>query len=168
MPSAQDVELQAAVSALRERDGAWMSVHVLYSACRCSNQVLDHLFSADRARPEGVDERVLLVGANAEIEARAARAGLPLSVLEPRELEAQFGITSAPLLLLVSPSDELRYAGGYSDRKQSLDIQYLQILDEARGVHSPRVRPLFGCGVSRELQAALDPLGLKYDRPSSP
>lgn len=168
VPPVDDALLQSAVSELRTREGTWMSVHVLYSGCRCSNQVLEHLLAVNRERPAGVDERVLLVGADTELEARVQRAGLALSVVETGALKTRFGVISAPLLVFLSPSDQVVYAGGYTDRKQSLDIQYLQIFAEVKRETSPRIRPLFGCGVSEDLQAAVDPFGLKYNRWSAP
>ncbi|MCR9159609.1 MAG: hypothetical protein ACE37F_04620 [Nannocystaceae bacterium] len=162
-PDPGDGELQQSLAALvpARAEGSWAAVHVLYSACRCSQRVFDHLFESPR--PDGVYETVLLVGADEEIERRAAAAGFDVRVLTPEALESEFGIVSAPLLLVLGPSAELRYAGGYTERKQGYDVQDVQIIETLQAGDDPAELPLYGCGVSKELQQLLDPMGLKYD-----
>ena len=162
LPPMSDGSTARAVASLREdaRRGAWMAVHVLYARCRCSQRVLDHLFHSER--PTAVDEHVLFIGADVDHSRRARARGFTVHVLEPKELKELYRIESAPLLLILDPSNELRYVGGYTDRKQGAAIHDLEILNQliADGVVEPR--PLFGCGVSRELQKLLDPIGIKY------
>ena len=162
-PDRTDVELQQSLAALvpAHAEGSWTAVHVLYSGCRCSQRVFDHLFESPR--PDGVYETVLLVGADAQIERRAATAGFDVWVLSPEDLESRFGIVSAPLLLVLGPEAELRYAGGYTERKQGYDVQDIKILETLQDGDDPTELPLYGCGVSKELQQILDPMGLKYE-----
>jgi hypothetical protein len=162
-PDRADTDLQHALAALvpAHAEGSWTAVHVLYSACRCSQRVFDHLFESPR--PDGVYETVLLIGADEAIEERAAAAGFDVWVLSPEDLKARFGIVSAPLLLVLGPQAELRYAGGYTERKQGYDVQDTKIIQTLQDGDDPTELPLYGCGVSKELQQILDPMGLKYD-----
>lgn len=146
-----------------ERD-SWLAVHVLYSQCRCSQRVLDEVFS--RARPDGAAEKLILVGHHEEFEARAAVAGLDTLVLEPRELSERFHIESAPLFVAIAPSGDIRYMGGYTARKQGPNIMDREILENLMHEDDVAELPLFGCAVSKELQGILDPLGIKYAQDS--
>ncbi len=165
-PDRADPLLEQSIAALVSEDGTgqWAMVHVLYSECRCSQRVFDHLF--ETTRPEGAYETVLLVGHDAAIEARADTAGFEVVVATPAELERRFGIVSAPLLLVLDPGGTLRYAGGYTERKQGYGPRDLDILAVLQRGDDPTELPLYGCGVSKELQEALDPMGIKYDRAS--
>jgi len=158
---AQDVRLERALRAVVSQGASdtWATVHVLYSECRCSQRVFDHLFESPR--PDDLHDVVLLVGADPEIERRAANAGFAVRVLEPQQLESEFGVVSAPLLFVLGPDARLRYAGGYTERKQGYDVLDLEILQALKDGREPTELPLYGCGVSKELQQILDPMGLK-------
>lgn len=162
-PDRADPELGEALAALvpEAEQESWTAVHVLYSACRCSQRVFDHLFES--ARPDGLYEVVLLVGDDASVQARAGAAGFDVITLSPTDLEERFGIVSAPLLLVMSPGGELRYAGGYTERKQGYAIEDREVIEALQSGAAPSELPLYGCGVSKELQQILDPMGLKYD-----
>jgi len=58
--------------------------------------------------------------------------------------------------------------GGYTERKQGFDIQDVSIVERLRNEKSVAELPLFGCAVSRSLQALLDPLGIKYRAEPNP
>ncbi len=163
VPESSDPRLARALAELRPPSGdpSWLAIHVLYSKCRCSQRIFDHLF--DEPRPPGVQESIVLVGADAALQRRAAQAGFELTVVSPRELEARFHVVSAPLLIALDAADVVRYAGGYTDRKQGPDIRDIAVLSALQSGRSAQELPLFGCGVSRELQELIDPLGLKYD-----
>ncbi len=165
-PDAADPQLERSLSDLvpPAAKGDWSMVHVLYSACRCSQRVFDHLFESER--PEGTYETVLLVGDDPSIERRAREAGFAVVLATPAELEERFGIVSAPLLLVLDPDGSLRYAGGYTERKQGYAPRDLEVLATLRGGNDATELPLYGCGVSKELQEVLDPMGIKYERDS--
>lgn len=160
-PAAEDPDFASRLASLRGDDAdGWFAVHVLYSKCRCSQRVFDHLFESER--PQGVAEAVLLVGADDEIERRASSRGFDLHVVTPRQLAQEYRIEAAPLLAVLSPTDQVRYAGGYTDRKQGYDVRDVEILRNLIDGEESQDLPLFGCGVSKELQQLLDPFGLKY------
>ncbi len=160
-PERSDPKLEAALVALvpDAAGESWTAVHVLYSGCRCSARVLDHLFES--ARPHGLDDVLLLVGDDASSVRRAKAAGFHVITLSPQELQERYGIVSAPLLLVLSPEHKLRYAGGYTQRKQGFANEDLEILEALQSGATPAELPLYGCGVSKELQQLLDPMGLK-------
>jgi hypothetical protein len=161
LPAEPNAQLARAVSSYRRPDErGFLALHVLYTACRCSERVLSHL----QARGAGTNlaEGVLLVGAERGHAQPLARRGFRVSVLREQELAARFHISSAPLLLIAAPDDSLRYVGGYTARKQGPAILDQPLIRAAmRGSVLENI-PVFGCAVSRSLQRLLDPFGLKY------
>lgn len=161
-PELGDVALVKALASLRGEGDArrWLAVHVLYAECRCSQRILAHLASS--RRPQAVREKLLLVG---DAEQRAAANALlagRLSVIGATAdtLRARYHIESAPLLLLLDADDVVRYAGGYSERKQGIALRDVQIIEELAAKRRPAELPLFGCAVSKELQRVLDPMSV--------
>ena len=159
-PAAEDDALVDAVGRLREPDEArWLVVHVLYAECRCSQRIFDHLLAS--TRPSGVTEKVLLVGQREEFAAAARARGIAVLDVTPRELADDYRIESAPLLLVVAPDGAVRYAGGYTERKQGPEIEDVELIERLLRDETTTPLPLFGCAVSERLQAILDPLGLE-------
>ncbi len=142
------------------KQSTWRLVHVLYAQCRCSERTFDYLF--ERGKAPAADETVVLVGKHPEYERRAREAGFSVEQISRRELKERFNVESAPLLLVVDPAGQIRYSGGYTARKQGLDYQDLAILSRLQGGAEAKTIPAYGCGVSKELQSYLDPIGVKY------
>lgn len=158
-PSAGDVALARAVASVRA-GRTQVLLHFLYAKCKCSRRIFDHLLA--RGALAGVAEQVVLVDGDAELAARLRAAGFGVSEANPRELEQRYGVSAAPLLVVAGQADTPAYVGGYTTRKQGLDVEDVRIArDVARGVPTALL-PLFGCAVSEQLQRLLDPLGLKY------
>jgi hypothetical protein len=160
-PTREDRALEQAVHALRAPGarGDWTVVHALYSKCRCSQRILTHLFN--RRPLAGTTEVILLVGSHAEYERRARESGFRLDVISPEELLKKYHFEAAPLFAVSDSNGRLRYVGGYTDRKQGLAVRDVEIIHALQANGSPRELPLFGCAVSRSLQALMDPLGIK-------
>jgi hypothetical protein len=160
-PATDQPELRAAIarSRTREEHGHWLALHVVYARCRCSQGVLSQLFA--RGPHAAVRERIVLVGAHAEYEKAARTAGFAVEVLEPHQLKARYRLEAAPVFVVADPSGDVRYLGGYSERKQGLVLRDLEILTALTGGQGVRELPLFGCAVSRALQRLFDPLRLK-------
>jgi len=144
-----DEKLAAALGARRSPDavGAWVAVHVLYSDCRCSRNIVTHLLTSER--PSGWKEAVLWVGPDDPSPALARRFDLQRVTTEDL---ARAGIQAAPLLAVLDPRNHLRYVGGYSQRKQGPTIDDLRILSEVRRGTTVARLPLFGCAVSARLR----------------
>lgn len=160
MPAKDDVGLAALAELRTPADGdAWLVVHVLYAACTCSGRVVDHL--AGDPRPAGVADRVLLVGTTPKIEERLAESRLTIVRTTPDELANRWAIEGAPMLVVIDPRGVVRYRGGYTERKQSLAIQDVEIVERLRADDTVGTLPLFGCAVSDQLRQLLDPLGLR-------
>ncbi len=153
--SVAGVRLASSVHQLRapQSAGKWLAVHVLYSECRCSQRVVAHLSSS--VRPTGWDEEVLWVGPGALDPVLASR--FRVRRLSSVEL-AHLGIDSAPLMIVASPDDEIRYAGGYSQRKQAPALDDLRILADSRRQVVASL-PVFGCAVSERLRRQFAGLG---------
>lgn len=163
LPEPGEATLQAALARLEpSAAGRWQLVHVLYAECRCSDRALQYL--SGRARPQGVVDRVLWAGESGRRLAQARARGFIVHEVSRAALEREFGLRSAPLLIVVDPAGTPRYAGGYTVRKQGLDYQDLEILAELRRGGSAGQLPAYGCAVSEDLQSAVDPIGIKYAR----
>ncbi len=149
---ARSAHLAGGLVALRPVDARspWLAVHVLYAGCRCSQRIVDHLLGD--TRPAGWSEVVAWVGA-APPPAELARR-FTVRILTRAQL-ATFGIEAAPLLVAIDPAGQVRYAGGYTTRKQGPVIEDGAILDELRSSPAPRTPealPVFGCAVSDRLK----------------
>lgn len=162
-PDANDLALALALQGLtgNRTERSWSVVHVLYARCRCSKSVLQHL--AQSQRPRAVIEHVLLAGTPSdEVSVRKllTARGFSVHLTEPENLRKRYHVESAPLLLVTDGAKAVRYAGGYSERKQSLDLQDVQIIRGLMTEQKATRLPIFGCAVSRELQRLMDPLSL--------
>ena len=160
-------KLATSLEALRPAGAAkgWFAVHVLYAECRCSQRIEEHLVAG--ARPSDWTEVVLWVGNPAGNGGTAAGGAAPspppdpaltarfdVRRIAPADL-AKLGIESAPMLVAVDPQGVIRYAGGYTERKQGPVIDDLRILAEARTSARLASLPLFGCAVSDRLRREL-------------
>ena len=140
--------------------GRTLALHVLLANCPCSRRVLDHLIARGPSR--SAEERVLLVGDEADALAPVLRArGYAVEELRATELQARYGIESAPVLVVRAATGGGYYVGGYTRRKQAAQIHDTEILERIARGESLDALPIFGCAVSARLRAALDPLGLK-------
>jgi hypothetical protein len=166
-PDAKDPLVAAAIhDRWQGSSRQWVGVHVLYSMCKCSERILRHL--AERRPLPDMTEAVVLVGPNGDFERMIREAGYALEVLTPSQLSEKYHIQSAPMFALMDESGALRYLGGYTERKQGLMIQDVSIVERLRSERPVVELPLFGCAVSRSLQALLDPLGIKYRSEGAP
>lgn len=167
-PSIEEPHLADALEALgagsRNDQCRVHAFHVLDGACRCSRRVAEHLMESER--PTDAAETVLLIGANEELHRNLERAGFGVESMEREEVARSLGFTSAPMLLVTSRLADgrptLRYSGGYTARQQALEIQDTAIIAGLLEGATPSSLPIFGCGTTASIQAALDPLGLKY------
>ncbi len=138
----------------------WLAVHVLYGRCSCSIRVIKHLLTSKR--PTGVDEVVLFVGDDPALTAKLEERGFRVISVTRAELAREYRIEAAPLLAILSPDGDIQYLGGYTSRKQGPDFKDRAVMADLMERRRPRSLPLFGCGVSKQLQSMLDPLGIKY------
>lgn len=137
----------------------WAAVHFLYAECPCSRRVLDHLLQ-QQPRAE-VAERIVLIGDATQLATNAETQGYEVDCVMPEELLTKYGVEAAPLLMIFDPQGRQRYVGGYTSRKQLLDIQDRAILGQLQSGQEVEPLPLFGCAVSGRLKSLVDPLGLK-------
>jgi len=162
LPEPDHVELQGALTDLFQAEppqAESVAIHVLYSECGCSKRVLKRL--GKRRPASGVEERVWIVDAHdGSVEALRAR-GFVARDIDRDELHDRFHIEAAPLLLLARSDGDVRYVGGYTDRKRGPEIQDLELMAAVARGERPQPLPLFGCATSARLQAQVDPLGLE-------
>ncbi len=162
-PELSDPRFVSAIAGLRpEGHRGWHAVHVLYSECRCSENVVTH--HVMRPRLEAVAETLLWVGRPTPSSVRAAERGQRVPVVDPDALERDYHVEAAPLLVAADDRDRIRYAGGYSERKQGPSIEDVSIVRELLAGGDPDSLPLFGCATARELARSLDPLSLRGAR----
>ena len=152
-------ELAAALGAFRPvgAAGSLAIVHVLYAECRCSKLVAEHL--ASKPRPAGVVEHVVIVGQDEALGSSLASRGFAVQFVSERQLAA-WGIEAAPLFVVLSAAGEVRYAGGYTERKQALFPRDREIVAALRAGDEVTPLPVFGCAVSNELKRTINPLRL--------
>lgn len=131
----------------------WLAVHVLSSECPCSLRVVAHLL--ETTRPQAWTEIILWVG-DLDPPTELTRR-FDLRRVTTVEL-ASYEIEGAPLLLAVTPAGEVRYAGGYTDRKQGPVFHDLDVLAAALVGTEPSTLPLFGCATSDRLRRILSRL----------
>jgi hypothetical protein len=160
LPKPQEyAKLERSVAALRDPAGpSWLSVHALYSHCRCSERILAQLL--DRAATSGIQEHVLWVGPSSEREAALYTKGFRVHTVSPLQLQRDFGAVAVPLLVVTDGHDRVHYAGGYG--KSSGEVRDREILETALRNERQAELPIVGCAVSRSLQKLVDPFGLKY------
>jgi hypothetical protein len=140
---------------------SWKAVHLLSVSCQCSQAVSAYLLQ--RGPFPGVGEYVILAGENAALAQHLTQAGFHVQSRSAEEIATQFQVPGAPWFILVSPAQQISYAGGYSaDRNARNGYQDKQIWREA-AAGSPRgALPVYGCALSKLLQKKTDPFGLKY------
>lgn len=158
VPAPDNPKLTSALAERRAADG-WLMTHVLYGDCGCSRRVLRRL--EQRGPTALADEHVLLVEPRDEDPKRLRQAGFRVETLERETLYDTFAVAAAPLLVIVQPSGQLNYVGGYTDRKRGPTIEDISLLRESQRGQRPEPRPLFGCAVNTTLARQVDPLGLR-------
>lgn len=171
VPRATDSRLRASLAAgPGVVKGRWSAHHVLYQSCGCSQRVLSHLLKR-RARPDLVETVVYVrdpaatdASEPATVGAEVQRAGFGFETSTPAELERRYAVEAAPFLLVGDGSGAVRYAGGYTARSGSAQIEDGEIIDGLQAGRPMGALPVFGCAVSSRVQQAIDPLGLKYAR----
>lgn len=157
-PELDEPRLRAAM-ADRQPDGAWFVLHVLYGDCGCSRRVVRYLTA--RGPSDLCREHILLVEPKKGDKENLEKAGLTVEVLTRESLYRDFAISAAPLLVVANPEGDLRYVGGYTDRKRGPQIEDLRILRTAQNGQIPAKRPVFGCATNTRLAQTVDPLGLR-------
>jgi hypothetical protein len=159
-PSGNDPALASSLAGLRRaEDGSrFLAVHVLYSECKCSTDIAEHLLTSER--PSDVVEVVLFVGENKELEDKLSARGFGVKRIDADELVGSYRIGAVPMLVVLAPDGTVRYAGGYTTRKQGPDPRDLSIIARARNERNLAALPLFGCAVAEELRRRLDPTGI--------
>lgn len=133
--------------------------HFLYGDCPCSRRVLKHV--VNRKPVPGVGEHLVLIGRDEEMQRRAESKGFSVDTIEPEELKRIYGVDAVPLLVVTNGDGGIHYSGGYTPRKQGLDIQDESIIRQAMDGEMSGTLPLYGCAVSKSLKSIVDPLNIK-------
>ena len=136
-----------------------LAFHFLYGDCPCSRRVLRHV--VDRMPLDGAREHIVLIGQDDELVQLAQSQGFSVDVVTPRTLKQTYGVEAAPLLVVTDGEGRIQYSGGYTSRKQGLDIQDIKIIQQVMVGDKPIDLPLYGCAVSKKLKSIIDPLHFK-------
>ena len=136
-----------------------VAFHFLYGDCPCSRRVLKHV--AGRGKIAGATEHIVLIGNDDPLGREAQAKGFGIDIVSPEDLKSVYGIESAPLLVVTDCSGTILYSGGYTPRKQGLAIKDVAIIGQAVAGDVPKGLPLYGCAVSKDLKAIIDPLSIK-------
>lgn len=136
--------------------GALVVFHVLLAECRCSAQVAERLVA--RPRPAKVEEHLVLVDDGAgTLERRFAGTSFIIHHASSRDLASRFDVSGVPLLLVVGGDGEIRYSGGYTERKQAVISRDVEIIDAVTRGETPDPLPLFGCATAEGLRRTRSP-----------
>ncbi|WP_127717988.1 hypothetical protein [Halobacteriovorax sp. HLS] len=144
-------------------------VHFLTPKCSCSKSIFEHLNSRGPLGKTVASEVVILIDDDKEEFLKPLKKnGFQVYNYSTAQMKDEFStsIKGVPLLVIYNKSKDVRYVGGYSDASitplTQINIKnYLLTLNEGRKIAS---KPVIGCSVSKEYQAILDPLGLKYKK----
>jgi hypothetical protein len=141
--------------------GMWMTLHVLYGECGCSQKVLTKLLL--RSPRRNMRERIVFIGSENDdsVRSKATALGYAFELVTREQLVERYHLEAAPLLVVADPADRIQYVGGYTDRKQGQVIRDDEVLDRLVAGRVVEALPTFGCAVSKKLQSAVDPLGLR-------
>ena len=140
-------------------------MHVLYERCGCSSRVAETLLA--RGARADLRELVIIVDDDektidpARVAALRARK-FPVALLSTKAVAERLHVVAVPLLMIVDAGDRIRYAGGYTTRRESRVIEDARVIAEVTAGRQPEPLPIFGCAVAASLQRTLDPLRLKY------
>lgn len=139
--------LEARAEDGRRGNGRWQMVHVLGQDCPCSTKVARHLL--ERARLEGLEERIVLVGVDDEVTAGLRAKGWRLERVTAEHARDLYGAQSAPLLVLVDGGGRIRYSGGYARRLDFRDgFREGDVWAELRAGREVKAMPAYGCALS--------------------
>jgi len=138
---------------------SWKAFHFLSCECTCSQRILKHLL--DREPLQNMDEVIVCIGESDQNCELLFHCKYTVVWVKPEELKSKYNVESAPLLVVLDSDKIIQYSGAYTTRKQGFAIQDVSIISRTRDGESIPPFPLFGCGMSRDLQALTDPLGLK-------
>lgn len=122
--------------------GKWLVLHFLRAECPCSRRIFHYLLK--RGSQEGIRERVVFIGGEDHSKVLQEQ-GYQMDWVTPEELAMRYQVVAAPLLVVLSPECEVKYAGGYTARKQGLDIQDIKIISEIMGGQKVATLPVYGC-----------------------
>lgn len=134
--------------------------HFLYGSCPCSKRIFRHLLK--RVPSSDATEIVVLIDSDSASAHEVSRAGYQVDSLSLQELKTKYEVESAPMLVVTDSQGTILYSGGYTSRKQGLNILDTEILSQLVAGTQPEELPVFGCAISRRLQEIVDPLGFKY------
>ena len=137
----------------------WRALHFLSSECVCSQRILKHL--ANREPLSDIEETIIIVGEPDANRDLVAGSKFSIDWVAPEELKSKYGVDAAPLLVVLDSDQTIRYSGAYTARKRGFPIQDVHLITQTLAGEVIQPLPLFGCGISKEMQSLTDPLGLK-------
>ena len=144
--------------------GYWRVIHVLSGSCGCSQRIMAHLARRHRL-PDFAEEVVLIDDGTPYLPEtnpllhRLEADQFHVRHLRPEDLPRGTSLYGVPLLLVASPSGQMRYAGGYGPSGSDEEL-----LSNLRSGQRRAPFPVLGCVVGRALQRKADPFQLKYSR----
>jgi hypothetical protein len=131
-------------------------VHLLAADCGCSQSVSEYL--SKRVPMKGVSEEAVFIGA---ADPFGNRDTLLARGFNTRSIRADdllpFAVKGVPLLIFISPRDEIAYMGGYGMGGYKDAIIWSQL---SAGVPISPL-PVFGCAVGQALKRGIDPFSWK-------
>jgi hypothetical protein len=138
---------------LAESTQGWSAYHILVTGCDCSLSVARHV--AARVVTSGVSERIIILGSDdASLRRELATCTIPvISGSAAKDLLSRAGVSAGPWLVVMDPSNQVVYSGGYRNGPilDDHDIEDTWILAQSRAGHAPKPFPAFGCAIRNRL-----------------
>jgi hypothetical protein len=142
-------------AALTAKSDRLVVFHVLVASCRCSQNIARSLSTT--TRPANVEEHVLLVDDTDRMMEKQLPSTFQVHHTSAKELESTFGVAGVPLLLVIGKGGEVRYSGGYTERKQGLMLRDRSIIEAIARGETPESLPLYGCAVAEDIRKKRNP-----------
>ncbi|MCH2155881.1 MAG: hypothetical protein MK080_07755 [Opitutales bacterium] len=130
-------------------------LHFLSPHCGCSLTAAEYL--KERLPQPDQTERIIIAGQDPRIDALFEGTDWAIESWDADEVEATYGVSAGPWLMIADASGAVRYSGGYAATpvRSSSDFQDLTLLNEVKENHQPDTLPAFGCATSTRLQSQL-------------
>lgn len=137
----------------------WTLVHVLSTKCGCSKKTARYL--SQRGVLQKHKELVILIEENSKIKTILTTAGFQVISMTAEQAAKEYSIDAVPQLVVFGPMGDIKYSGGYNDRRIEV-FEDLQVLNKLKKGQVVKAFPIFGCANGSELISQIDPWGLKY------
>lgn len=139
------------------------AIHFIAEGCSCSIPLVQHL--AKRKATKGIFEKVIIIGKMSDSVRELKKSGYAVESMSFERARVGGWLSATPLLVVYDREQKVHYARGYAEGAITPLTQFFDqsvIEDVKNNALVTSNYPIRGCAAARNLQAMLDPFGLKY------